>query len=100
MEVYRACLKEGLAEIFNEANCVFSTPTCGPCLGGFMGVVAKGEKCLSTSNRNFPGRMGHPGGEVFLSNPSVAAATAITGRITHPEEIISADSVLSAMKGS
>ncbi len=100
MEVYRACLKEGLAEIFNEANCVFSTPTCGPCLGGFMGVVAKGEKCLSTSNRNFPGRMGHPEGEVFLSNPSVAAATAITGRITHPEEIISADSVLSAMKGS
>ena len=66
----------------------------------FMGVVAKGEKCLSTSNRNFPGRMGHPEGEVFLSNPSVAAATAITGRITHPEEIISADSVLSAMKGS
>jgi len=99
MEVYRACLREGLIEVFNEAGCVFSTPTCGPCLGGFMGVVAEGERCLSTSNRNFPGRMGHPKGEVYLANPSVAAATAIMGRIAHPEEVADPKKVLAAMRG-
>ena len=99
MEVYRACLKEGLIDIFSEADCIFSTPTCGPCLGGFMGVVAEGERCLSTSNRNFPGRMGHPQGEVYLSNPAVAAATAVMGRIAHPEEVAEPEAVLAAMRG-
>ena len=79
-------VKEGLAEIFVEAEAVFSTPTCGPCLGGHMGVLAKGEKAIATTNRNFVGRMGDPGSEVYLSNPAVAAASAIKGRIALPEE--------------
>ncbi|MFQ5879032.1 MAG: 3-isopropylmalate dehydratase large subunit [Dehalococcoidia bacterium] len=92
-DIYAQALKEGLAEIFTEAGTAFSTATCGPCLGGYMGVLAKGERCVSTSNRNFPGRMGHPEAEVWLVNPAVAAAAAIAGRIVHPEEVVSAEEV-------
>lgn len=87
-KVYLDALKEGLIEIFIEANCSVSTPTCGPCLGGHMGVLAEGERCLSTSNRNFRGRMGHLNSEVFLANPYVAAATAIAGQIISPNEVV------------
>lgn len=83
--IYLQCLKEGLAEIFVEAGCAFSTPTCGPCLGGHMGILAKGERALSTTNRNFIGRMGDPESEVYLCSPAVAAASAIHGKITDPE---------------
>ena len=86
-KVWLQCVEEGLAQIFVEAGCVFSTPTCGPCLGGHMGILAKGERALSTTNRNFIGRMGHPESEVYLASPSVAAASAITGKITDPEEV-------------
>ena len=87
-EIYLQAVKEGLAEIFVEAEAVFSTPTCGPCLGGHMGILAKGERALATTNRNFVGRMGDPGSEVYLSNPAVAAASAIKGRIALPEEVV------------
>ena len=87
-QVYLDALREGLIEIFIRAGAVVSTPTCGPCLGGYMGVLADGERCVSTTNRNFVGRMGSPKSEVYLSSPAVAAASAITGRITSPEEII------------
>lgn len=86
-QIYRDALKEGLIDIFVEAGAAVSTPTCGPCLGGYMGILAKGERSLSTTNRNFVGRMGHPESEVYLSNPAVAAASAVTGTITHPEEV-------------
>lgn len=86
-KVLLQCVEEGLAQIFVEAGCVFSTPTCGPCLGGHMGILAKGERALSTTNRNFIGRMGHPESEVYLASPAVAAASAITGKITDPEEV-------------
>lgn len=86
-KIYLQALKEGLAEIFVEAGAVFSTPTCGPCLGGHMGILAKGERALSTTNRNFVGRMGHPESEVYLASPAVAAASALTGKITNPEDI-------------
>lgn len=86
-EIYKQALKEGLIEIFIDAGAVVSTPTCGPCLGGHMGVLAKGEKCLSTTNRNFLGRMGDVESEVYLSSPAVAAASAIAGRIVSPEEV-------------
>jgi 3-isopropylmalate/(R)-2-methylmalate dehydratase large subunit len=86
-DVYLAALKEGLLTIFAEAGCAVSTSTCGPCLGGYMGVLAEGERCVSTSNRNFPGRMGHPKAEVYLVNPAVAAASAIAGRLAGPEEV-------------
>jgi len=86
-EIYKQALKEGLIEIFINADAVFSTPTCGPCLGGHMGILAEGERAVSTSNRNFVGRMGHPESEVYLASPAVAAASAITGRITSPEEV-------------
>ena len=86
-KIYLQAVKEGLAEIFIKAGGVFSTPTCGPCLGGHMGILTEGERCLATTNRNFIGRMGHPKSEVYLANPAVAAASAITGRITHPEEV-------------
>ncbi len=82
--VYLQCIREGLAEIFIEAGAVFSTPTCGPCLGGYMGILAEGERAVSTTNRNFVGRMGHPESEVVLASPAVAAASAITGRLTDP----------------
>lgn len=87
-KVYLDALHEGLIEVFIEANCSVSTPTCGPCLGGHMGVLADGERCVSTSNRNFRGRMGHPGSEVYLANPYVAAASAITGRLSSPAEVL------------
>jgi 3-isopropylmalate/(R)-2-methylmalate dehydratase large subunit len=86
-KVYLQCIKEGLAEIFVEAGAVFSTPTCGPCLGGHMGILAAGERAIATTNRNFVGRMGHPESEVYLSSPLVAAASAITGKITDPEQL-------------
>ncbi len=85
--IYLEAIKEGLTETFLKAGASVSTPTCGPCLGGHMGILAEGERCLATTNRNFPGRMGHPKSEVYLSSPAVAAASAITGRITHPAEV-------------
>ncbi len=85
-KIYLDCIREGLAEIFVEAGGVFSTPTCGPCLGGHMGVLAAGERAVSTTNRNFVGRMGDPTSEVILASPDVAAASAIKGYITVPEE--------------
>ncbi|MCI8804822.1 MAG: 3-isopropylmalate dehydratase large subunit [Clostridiales bacterium] len=85
--IYLQCIDEGIAKTFVEAGCVFSTPTCGPCLGGHMGILAKGERALSTTNRNFIGRMGHPESEVYLCSPAVAAASAITGKITSPESV-------------
>jgi len=87
-QVYLDALTEGLIEIFIKAGAVVSTPTCGPCLGGHMGVLADGERCISTTNRNFVGRMGSPKSEVYLANPAVAAASAIAGRIASPEEVI------------
>jgi len=87
-EIYKQAVKEGLVEIFTDAGVAFSTPTCGPCLGGHMGILAKGEKAIATTNRNFVGRMGHPESEVYLTNPAVAAASAIKGYIAHPEEVI------------
>jgi len=87
--IYRQALEEGLFQIFLDAGAVISTPTCGPCLGGYMGVLAAGERALATTNRNFIGRMGHLQSEVYLSNPAVAAASAITGKISHPREVIS-----------
>jgi 3-isopropylmalate/(R)-2-methylmalate dehydratase large subunit len=85
--IYSTALEEGLLKIFVEAEAAVSTPTCGPCLGGHMGILAKGEKALSTTNRNFVGRMGHPESEVYLCNPAVAAASAVAGRIVHPKEV-------------
>ncbi len=87
-QIYLEAVREGLAELFVEADAVFSTPTCGPCLGGHMGILAKGEKAIATTNRNFTGRMGHPESEVYLSNPAVAAASAVLGRIGTPEEVL------------
>jgi 3-isopropylmalate/(R)-2-methylmalate dehydratase large subunit len=87
-QIYKESMKEGLLEIFIDAEAVVSTPTCGPCLGGHMGILAKGERALATTNRNFVGRMGHPESEVYLSNPAVAAASAVLGRIGIPEEVI------------
>jgi len=86
--IYRNAMKEGLFDIFLDAGGVISPPTCGPCLGGYMGVLADGERAISTTNRNFVGRMGHAGSEVYLSNPAIAAASAVLGRIGSPEEII------------
>ncbi|MEW6584464.1 MAG: 3-isopropylmalate dehydratase large subunit [Nitrospirota bacterium] len=85
--IYKGAMKKGLFEIFIDAGAVVSTPTCGPCLGGYMGILAKGERALATTNRNFVGRMGHPESEVYLSNPAVAAASAVLGRIGTPEEL-------------
>ncbi len=86
-QVYLDALKEGIIEIFIRAGAAVSTPTCGPCLGGYMGILAAGERCVSTTNRNFVGRMGHVKSEVYLANPAVAAASAIAGRIAGPQEI-------------
>lgn len=86
-EIYLTCVREGLVEIFVEAGAVFSTPTCGPCLGGYMGILAEGERAVSTTNRNFVGRMGHPDSEVVLASPAVAAASALTGYLTDPAEV-------------
>ncbi len=85
--IYRMAMKEGLFDIFLDAGAVISPPTCGPCLGGYMGVLAKGERAIATTNRNFVGRMGHRESEVYLSNPAVAAASAVLGRIASPEEL-------------
>lgn len=86
-EVSMQCLREGLTEIFLEAGCAFSTPTCGPCLGGHMGCMADGERAVSTTNRNFVGRMGHVGSEVILASPAVAAASAVKGALASPEDL-------------
>ena len=87
MNVYRECMKRGLMDIFLDAGCIVSTPTCGPCLGGYMGILAAGERCVSTTNRNFVGRMGHVDSEVYLASPAVAAASGVAGHIAHPEEL-------------
>ena len=87
-KIYLEALQEGLIKIFIEAGGAVSTPTCGPCLGGYMGVLAAGERCIATTNRNFVGRMGHRESEVYLSNPAVAAASAIAGYIVSPEEVL------------
>ncbi|MGI1689870.1 3-isopropylmalate dehydratase large subunit [Thermoanaerobacter uzonensis] len=86
-EIYLECVKRGYIEEFIKAGAAVSTPTCGPCLGGHMGILAKGERALATTNRNFVGRMGHPESEVYLSSPAVAAASAIAGYIVSPEEV-------------
>jgi 3-isopropylmalate/(R)-2-methylmalate dehydratase large subunit len=87
-KIYREALDRGYFEIFLDAGCIISPPTCGPCLGGHMGVLAKGERAVSTTNRNFVGRMGHPESEVYLAGAAVAAASAIKGDIAHPEEVL------------
>lgn len=86
-QIYLDCMHNGLFDIFIKAGCAVSTPTCGPCLGGHMGILAKGERCVSTTNRNFVGRMGHPESEVYLASPAVAAASAILGRIAQPSDL-------------
>ena len=85
--IYLQSMKEGLLETFIEAGAVVSTPTCGPCLGGYMGILAEGERCVSTTNRNFVGRMGHVDSEIYLASPAVAAASAITGKVSGPAEL-------------
>ena len=87
MAIYKECITRGYMEAFIDAGCVVSTPTCGPCLGGYMGILASGEKCISTTNRNFVGRMGHTSSEVYLASPAVAAASALTGYISNPKEV-------------
>ncbi len=87
-QVYLHALREGLIETFIEAGAAVSTPTCGPCLGGHTGVLAAGERAVSTTNRNFCGRMGHPDSEVYLAGPAVAAASAVMGRIAAPQEVL------------
>jgi 3-isopropylmalate/(R)-2-methylmalate dehydratase large subunit len=86
-KIWKEAMNEGLFDIFVDSGCVVSTPTCGPCLGGHMGILAKGERAVATTNRNFVGRMGHPESEVYLSNPAVAAASAIAGYIANPTEV-------------
>ncbi len=86
-QIYREALREGLLEIFIEAKAAVSTPTCGPCLGGHMGILAKGERAVATTNRNFVGRMGHTGSEIYLANPAVAAGTAVLGKVAGPDEL-------------
>ena len=87
MDVYKECILRGYTEAFINAGCIVSTPTCGPCLGGYMGILAAGERCVSTTNRNFVGRMGHVDSEVYLASPATAAASALTGYITDPREV-------------
>ncbi len=86
-KIYLQALREGLLEVFVEAGAIVSPPTCGPCLGGHMGVLADGERCIATTNRNFVGRMGHPSSEVYLAGPAVAAASAVAGEIVHPADV-------------
>ena len=85
--IYLQAIEEGLIQTFIKAGAVVSTPTCGPCLGGHMGVLAAGERAVSTTNRNFVGRMGHVESEVYLASPAVAAASAVTGKISEPSEL-------------
>ena len=87
MAIYRECIERGYVTAFIDAGAVVSTPTCGPCLGGYMGILAAGERCVATTNRNFVGRMGHVDSEIYLASPETAAASALTGRITAPEEV-------------
>ena len=87
MAVYKECILRGYTTAFIDAGCVVSTPTCGPCLGGYMGILAAGERCVSTTNRNFVGRMGHVDSEIYLASPATAAASALTGTITDPREV-------------
>ena len=87
-EIWKRCIDEGLMDVFYEAGCVVSAPTCGACLGGFMGILAEGEKCVSTTNRNFVGRMGHPKSEVYLASPATAAASAIEGKLVDPRKFL------------
>ena len=87
-QIYLDAMEQGLLKIFIESGAVVSTPTCGPCLGGYMGILAEGERAVATTNRNFVGRMGHPASEVYLASPAVAAASALTGRITSPWEVV------------
>ncbi|HNX64463.1 MAG TPA: 3-isopropylmalate dehydratase large subunit [Oscillospiraceae bacterium] len=87
-KIYMEAMKEGLLEIFINAGCAVSTPTCGPCLGGHMGILAKGERAVATTNRNFVGRMGHPESEVYLASPVIAAASAVTGKISNVTEVL------------
>ncbi len=87
-EIWQQAMHEGLFDVFYEAGCVVSAPTCGACLGGFMGILAEGERCVSTTNRNFVGRMGHPKSEVYLASPATAAASAIEGKLTDPREYL------------
>ena len=86
-EIYRQAMHEGLFDIFLDANAAVSTPTCGPCLGGHMGILAAGERAVATTNRNFVGRMGDPTSEVYLASPAVAAATAVAGHIALPDDL-------------
>jgi 3-isopropylmalate/(R)-2-methylmalate dehydratase large subunit len=85
--IYLKAMEEGMLKTFIEAGAVVSTPTCGPCLGGYMGILAEGERCVSTTNRNFVGRMGHVKSEVYLASPAVAAASAVAGYIIDPEKV-------------
>ena len=87
MQIYRDCVEKGYVTAFIDAGAVVSTPTCGPCLGGYMGILAEGERCVATTNRNFVGRMGHVQSEVYLASPATAAASALTGFITEPQEV-------------
>lgn len=87
-KIYLEAMEQGLLKIFIESGAVVSTPTCGPCLGGYMGILAKGERAIATTNRNFVGRMGHPESEVYLASPAVAAASAVTGKISSPKEVM------------
>ena len=87
MAVYKECILRGYTEAFIDAGCIVSTPTCGPCLGGYMGILAENERCVSTTNRNFVGRMGHVSSEIYLASPATAAASALTGHITDPREV-------------
>jgi len=86
-EIHLAATREGLVETFLAAGCLVSTPTCGPCLGGHMGILAAGERAIATTNRNFVGRMGHPESEVYLASPAITAASAIAGKICGPEDL-------------
>ena len=85
-QIYLDAMEEGLIRTFIEAGAIVSTPTCGPCLGGYMGILAQGERCVSTTNRNFVGRMGHVDSEIYLASPAVAAASAVKGRLAGPDE--------------
>ena len=87
MQIYRECVERGWVTAFIDAGAVVSTPTCGPCLGGYMGILAAGERCIATTNRNFVGRMGHVDSEVYLASPATAAASALTGYIAIPQEV-------------
>ena len=87
-DIYLKAVESGLVKTFIEAGCIVSTPTCGPCLGGYMGILASGERAVATTNRNFVGRMGDMNSEVYLASPAVAAASAIAGKIAQPSEVL------------